>query len=95
MKISLRACSCALLLLTLGACSGEGNYPEAGSCSRDNPWYAVCTHASHNLSPWSGPCRADREQAEQDAKQHADEKHGGDDRSTGTAHLDKAQLLIR
>lgn len=94
MKIPFRVALAALVVLGLGACS-EGNYPEAGTCSRDNPWYAVCTHASHNLSPWSGPCRADRALAEVDAKWHADEKHNGDDHSTGTAHLDKAQLLIR
>lgn len=86
-----------LVLFTLffvNACS-EGNYPEAGSCGPDNPWYAVCTHADHNLSPWSGPCRADRADADKDAQQHATQRHGGDDHSTGTAHLDKAQLLIR
>lgn len=73
----------------------QGNYPEAGSCSEQTPWYAVCTHAQHGLNGWTGPCVTDKEVAEQHATSHAQDLHQGNTRWTGVAHISKAQLLVR
>ncbi len=83
-----------LMLLALQACS-QGNYPEAGSCTADYPFFAVCTHGEHGVGRWSGACRATREQALEDAHQHAVKNHGGNERWTGISDINKAQLLVR
>lgn len=78
----------------LPACN-QGNYPEAGSCNREYPYFAVCTHGDHGVNGWSASCRASREQAQVDADRHARERHGGVSRWTGISSTDKAQLLVR
>lgn len=78
----------ALLLLTLspGQAPAMGNYPDAGACPPDKPYYAICTHSLHNLEGWFGPgCHASRAAAEKDAEAHARKHHQGNMRWTGIA----------
>lgn len=75
----------ALLLLS-GTLLASGNHPEAGSCPQDKPYYAVCTHSLHSLEGWVGKkCYTTREEAEVEAKAHADEQHQGNMRWTGVS----------
>jgi len=61
-----------------------GNFPEAGACPPDKPWYAICSHSLHKLEGWfSRECRASREAAEADAERHARKWHDGNMRWTG------------
>ena len=63
-----------------------GNYPEAGACPQDKPYYAICTHSLHTLEGWFGPgCHATREAAEKDVEAHAQEQHQGNTRWTWIA----------
>jgi hypothetical protein len=74
---------CLIWPLTLFA---SGNHPEAGTCPEDKPYYAVCTHSLHSLEGWVGSeCYATREEAEKEAKAHADKEHHGNMRWTGVA----------
>ncbi|HFE32396.1 MAG TPA: hypothetical protein ENJ17_03690 [Gammaproteobacteria bacterium] len=78
----------ALLLSLLASrqAFAMGNFPEAGACPPDKPYYAICTHSLHNLEGWFGPdCHATREAAEKDVEAHAREQHQGNTRWTGVA----------
>ncbi len=77
----------ALLLAGLATTAGAaGNFPEAGSCPPERPYYAFCTHSLHNLEGWySRECRRTREEAEADARRHAERWHHGNMRWTGVA----------
>lgn len=61
-----------------------GNYPEAGNCPAQRPWYAICTHSLHSLEGWNGKgCYAEREPAQREAEEHARKYHHGNMRWTG------------
>ena len=65
-----------------------GNYPEAGSCPKQKPYYAICTHSLHSLEGWYGStCHAEKISAEQDAEKHAKTHHQGNMRWTGINQL--------
>ena len=72
-----------LVLLPINANFALGNYPEAGVCPADKPYFAFCTHSLHNLEGWHGHCYASREQAMQEAEQHIEKHHHGNNRWTG------------
>lgn len=74
------------LVAALPGC--EGNYPDASGCPPTQPYYAVCTHGDHRQKGWFGPCRAQAQEAERDAAEHAAQAHDGKDRWTG---IGKAQ----
>ena len=66
----------------------SGNHPDAGTCPKDKPYYAICTHSLHSLEGWfSTQCRADKESAQRDAEAHAKKYHDGNMRWTGTNQL--------
>ena len=74
------------LVSTSVACNvlALGNYPEAGSCPKQKPYYAICTHSFHSLEGWfSDQCHADKEAALHDAEVHAKRHHQGKMRWTG------------
>ena len=74
-----------LLFLTYPiVASALGNHPEAGTCSVDKPYFAICTHSFHSLEGWySSNCHATQEAAQNDANQHATKYHQGKSRWTG------------
>lgn len=73
------------LLLSINAFSA-GNYPEAGMCPPDKPYYAICTDSIHGLQGWrSKNCHSTREAAQKDADEHAKKYHHGNSRWTGVA----------
>jgi len=73
-----------LLVVILSYASG--NYPEAGTCNAERPWYAICTHSLHSLEGWYGDdCYLERDEAQREAEQHAKKFHGGNMRWTGVA----------
>lgn len=75
-----------LTLLLPSPLLASGNHPEAGTCPEDKPYYAVCTHSLHSLEGWLGKkCYATKEEAEREAKAHADKEHQGNMRWTGIA----------
>jgi len=84
----------ALLFLAAMTCAGStlamGNYPEANTCSQDTPYYAVCTAGSHDLQGWVGKCQTTREDAQQDADQHAKRVHAGVTQWTGVTRISRA-----
>ena len=64
--------------------SASGNHPDAGTCPKDKPYFAICTHSLHSLEGWySTQCRADKATAQQDAEAHAKKFHNGNMRWTG------------
>ena len=77
--------SCLMFsVLFAGMAHALGNYPEAGNCPADRPWFAVCTHSLHSLEGWQGKqCYADRAAAQHEAEQHAAKYHNGNMRWTG------------
>lgn len=74
-----------ILLVMLSGCSG--NHPDAKACSISKPFFTFCTHHSHKLEGWKGPCFANQEDAERDAVQHAKRLHDGNDHWTGVVKL--------
>ena len=60
-----------------------GNHPESSNCPTDKPYYAICTHALHNLEGWYGECNPTAPQAQAEADKHAKEYHDGNSRWTG------------
>ncbi len=61
-----------------------GNHPEAGVCTPDKPYFAICTHSLHNLEGWfSRSCYEDRALAQREAEEHARKNHQGNMRWTG------------
>lgn len=79
-------CALSLLLTTSLPASvvAAGNYPEAGSCKKDKPYYAICTHSLHSLEGWySRECFATEAEAQKAAEEHAKEFHNGNMRWTG------------
>lgn len=66
----------------------SGNHPEAGSCPKEEPYYAICTHSLHSLEGWFGnQCHADKQSAQHDAEAHAKLHHQGNMRWTGINQL--------
>jgi hypothetical protein len=81
------AATAAILIWPLSLFA-SGNYPEAGACPPEKPYYAVCTHSLHSLEGWVGDnCYATREAAEKEAKAHADKVHKGNMRWTGVTKM--------
>jgi len=80
-------CLYFITLLFLGfpfSASALGNHPEAGICSTDKPYFAICTHSFHSLEGWySKNCHAMQEAAQKDANEHAKKYHKGKSRWTG------------
>jgi len=73
-----------LLLLIPVYVYAAGNHPEAGVCSTEKPYFAICTHSFHSLEGWySSNCHATQESAQKDADEHAKEYHRGKSRWTG------------
>ena len=61
-----------------------GNHPEAGTCSSNKPYFAICTHSFHNLEGWySSNCHRTRDAAQKDADKHTKDYHQGNSRWTG------------
>ena len=64
--------------------SALGNHPEAGTCSSEKPYFAICTHSFHSLEGWySRNCHATQAGAQKDADDHAEKYHQGKSRWTG------------
>ncbi len=62
----------------------SGNHPEAGTCSTEKPYFAICTHSFHSLEGWySRNCHATQGGAQKDADEHAKKYHQGKSRWTG------------
>lgn len=81
MRLAILAC---LFLQLSTSVLAAGNYPESGSCPKDRPYYAICTHSLHSLEGWySRECHADKAAAQQDAEAHARSYHQGNMRWTG------------
>jgi hypothetical protein len=80
----MRATLAVLLLGGATATHASGNHPEAGACSEDKPYFAICTHSLHSLEGWySRECFETKEEAQQRAEAHAQEYHNGNMRWTG------------
>jgi len=61
-----------------------GNHADAGNCSTDTPYFAICTHSFHSLEGWySKNCHVTQGSAQKDADNHAKEYHQGKSRWTG------------
>lgn len=78
----------ALLFLIISQISSSalasGNHPDAGTCPKDKPYYAICTHSFHSLEGWfSDECHADKAAALLDAEAHAKQYHQSNMRWTG------------
>jgi hypothetical protein len=72
------------LLLVSGTVYASGNFPEAGTCPPEKPYFAFCLHSFHSLEGWySSHCHSTREAAQRDAEAHAREYHHGNMRWTG------------
>jgi hypothetical protein len=64
--------------------SASGNYPEAGTCPPEKPYFAICTHSFHNLEGWySNNCHSTQNKAQKDANNHVKKYHQGNSRWTG------------
>lgn len=87
-NLILRTATLVSLLLTLNSYA-NGNFPDAASCPKDKPYFAVCTSSVHDLLGWTGQCRATKQEAQKDAEQHAKDVHNGDTRWTGYSHTRK------
>jgi len=62
----------------------SGNHPQAGSCTPEKPYFAICTHSLHSLEGWFGKgCYVEKSAAQAEAEQHADQYHKGKMRWTG------------
>ena len=87
MKKTFHLCYVLSLLLIVSlptSVMAAGNYPEAGSCKKDKPYYAICTHSLHSLEGWySRECFATEAEAQKAAEEHAREYHNGNMRWTG------------
>ena len=55
-----------------------GNHPEASTCPKDKPYYAVCTSSLHGLAGWTGQCYTTEKDAQAEATSHAAKEHKGD-----------------
>ena len=60
-----------------------GNHPESSNCPTDKPYYAICTHALHNLEGWYGECNPTAPMAQAEADKHTKDYHAGNSRWTG------------
>ena len=75
-----------LTLLSPYTVIASGNHPEAGACSPEKPFFAICTHSFHSLEGWySRNCHTTREAAQKDADEHAKKYHQGNSRYTGVS----------
>lgn len=75
-------------LFTNNSVLASGNHPDAGICTKKEPYYAICTHSLHSLEGWFGnQCYADKQSAQRDAEEHAKEYHKGNMRWTGISQL--------
>lgn len=73
-----------LLLVSPNIVFASGNHPEAGTCSTEKPYFAICTHSFHSLEGWySSNCHTTQEAAQKDADKHAKKYHDGNSRWTG------------
>jgi len=74
----------AFFLQASNATFASGNHPQAGSCPKEKPYYAICTHSLHSLEGWFGKqCHEDKASAQHDAEAHANSNHHGNLRWTG------------
>lgn len=64
-----------------------GNHPDAKSCTADKPFFTFCTHHAHKLEGWKGSCFDSHEDADKDAKYHAERHHKGNSHWTGVLKL--------
>ncbi len=60
-----------------------GNHPEASTCPKDKPYYAVCTSSLHGLAGWTGQCYMIEKDAQAEATSHAAKEHKGEMRWVG------------
>jgi len=66
----------------------SGNHPDAGICTKAEPYYAICTHSLHSLEGWFGnQCYTDKQFAQRDAEESAKKYHKGNMRWTGISQL--------
>ena len=72
-----------LLILISNTAFALGNHPESSNCPKNKPYYAICTHALHNLEGWYGKCEPTAQKAQAEADKHAKEYHKGNSRWTG------------
>lgn len=85
----MRALLCFAAVLCASNALAMGNYPEANTCSQDQPYYAVCTAGSHDLQGWVGKCYASRVAAQQEADAHAQKVHAGVTQWTGVTRISR------
>lgn len=71
-----------LLLLPANAFA-LGNHPEASTCPKDKPYYAVCASSLHGLAGWTGQCYVTEKDAQAEATSHAKKEHKGEMRWVG------------
>jgi len=84
MNKSVAVATLLFLILTNNIAQASGNHPEAGTCPKDKPYFAICTHSLHNLEGWySNRCHSTQQSAQADAEAHAKKWHKGNMRWTG------------
>lgn len=90
--ISLRALALLLVVLSLALILPTfsfaiGNHPESSTCSKDKPYYAVCTSSLHGLMGWTGQCFTTEKEAQTEATLHANQEHKGVKRWVGVGKV--------